>query len=57
MASITRETYEDNGIEVMTDEFDQLWLHERHVQKQLGLRNLPAFTNKYDKEYKKTELN
>ena len=25
----------------------------RHVQEQLGLKNLPALTNKYDKEYKK----
>ena len=53
MANITRETYENNGIDVITDEFDQLWLNERHVQKQLGLKNLPALTNKYDKEYKK----
>ena len=25
----------------------------RHVQEQLGLKNLPALTNKYDKKYKK----
>ena len=25
----------------------------RHVQEQLGLKNLPALTNKYDKRYKK----
>ena len=30
-----------------------LWLNERHVQKQLGHKNLPAVTNKYDEEYKK----
>ena len=53
MANITRETYENNGIEVITDDFDQLWLNERHVQKQLGLKNLPALTNKCDKQYKK----
>ena len=59
MANITRETYEANGIEVITDEFDELWLNERHVQKQLRLKNLPALTKKYDKEYKKqrSELN
>ena len=59
MANITRETYEANGIEVMTDEFDELWLNERHVQKQLRLKNLPALSNKYDQEYKKnrSELN
>ena len=57
MAAITKETYENNGIEVITDEFDQLWLNERHVQKQLGLKNLHALTKKYDNEYKKTDLN
>ena len=53
MANITRETYEANGIEVIADKLGELWLNERHVQQQLGLKNLPALTNKYDKEYKK----
>ena len=59
MVNSTKETYEDNGIEVITDKFGKLWLNERHIQKQLGLKNLPALTNKYDKEYKKirSELN
>ena len=53
MANITRDRYENSGIEVITDKFDELWLNERHVQKQLGLKYLPALTNKYNKEYKK----
>ena len=53
MAAITKETYENNGIEVITDKLGKLWLNERHVQEQLGLKNLPALTNKYDEEYKK----
>ena len=59
MANITKETYENNGIGVITDNLNALWLNERHIQKQLGLKNLPALTNKYDKEYKKqrSELN
>ena len=59
MANITRETYEANGIEVITDEFGKLWLNERHVEKQLGHKNLPALTNQYSKEHKKhrSELN
>ena len=59
MANITKETYENNGIEVITDEFNKLWLNERHIQKQLGLKNLPALSNKYDKGCKKqrSELN
>ena len=59
MVNITKETYEANGIEVITDKNDGLGLNERHIQKQIGLKNLPALTNKYDKEYKKSrsELN
>ena len=57
MAKVTKETYEANGIEVITDECGKLWLNERHIQKQLALKNLPSLTNKYDKEYKKTDLN
>ena len=53
MAAITKETYENNAIEVITEKIGELWLNERHIQKQLGLKNLPALTNKYDKEYKK----
>ena len=30
MAVITKEAYENNGIEVITDEFGKLWLNERH---------------------------
>ena len=59
MAATTKETYENNGNEVITDKISELWLNERHIQKQLGLKNLPALTSKYDKEYKKnrSELN
>ena len=59
MDAITEETYENNGIEGITDKIGELWLNERHIQKQLGLKNLPALTNKYDEEYKKCryELN
>ena len=52
MVNITKEMYENNGIEVITDNLNTLWLNERHVQKQLGHKNLPAVTNKYE-EYKK----
>ena len=58
MANITRETYEATVIEVI-DEFGKLWLKERHIEKLLGHKNLPAFTNQYPKEYIKlrSELN
>ena len=59
MVNITKEIYENNGIEVIADKFGKLWLNKRHIQQQLGLKNLPALTNKYDEEYKKSryELN
>ena len=59
IANITRETYEANGIEAIADKLGELWLNERHVQEQLGLKNLPVLTNQYPKEYKKqgSELN
>ena len=53
MVNITKKTYENNEIEVITDRFSKLWVNERHVQKQLGLKNLSALTNKYVKKYKK----
>ena len=53
MVNITKEKYESKGIEIITDEFDKLLLNERHVQEQLGHKNLPALTNKYDEKYKK----
>ena len=30
MVNITKEIYETNGIEAITDEIGELWLNERH---------------------------
>ena len=38
MVNITKKTYENNEIDVITDKFGKLWVNERHVQKQLGLK-------------------
>ena len=59
MVNIAKERYENNAIEVITDEFGELLLNERHVQEQLGHKNLPALTNKYHEKHKKhrSELN
>ena len=56
MVNITKEKYENNGIEVITDQFGQLWLNERHVQQQLEHQNLRVVTNNYDKEHKKSRF-
>ena len=53
MTNITRETYEASGIEAIADKLGKLWLNERHIEKKLGHKNLPALTNQYLKEYKK----
>ena len=52
MVNITKETYENNDIEVITDNLNTLWLNEMHVQQQLGHKNSRSVTNKYDKKYK-----
>ena len=56
MVNITKEKYEANGIEVITDKLGELWLNERHVQQQLGHKNLPALTNT-TKNIKNADLN
>ena len=56
MAAITKKTYENNGMEVITAKIGELWLNEKHIQEQIGLKNLPALTNKYDNKYKKKQI-
>ena len=53
MIDITKETLENNDIEVIVDGFNTLWLNEKYVEEQLGHKNLPEITNKYNKIYKK----
>ena len=53
MVNFTKEAFENNDIEVIVDSTDTLWLNERHIEKKLSHKNLPAITNKYDKIYKK----
>ena len=53
MVKSTKEAFENNYIEVIVDSVNTLWLNEKHIEEQLGHKNLPAITNKYDKIYKK----
>ena len=53
MINITKETLKNNNIEVITDSINVLWLKERHVEKQLGPKKLPAITSRCGKIYKK----
>ena len=50
---ITKETVENNGIEVIVDSVNALWLNEKNIEEKLSHKNLPAIANKYDKIYKK----
>ena len=43
--------------EVIIDRFGKLWLNKKHVEQQLGYKNLPAVTNKYYEKYKKCSMN
>ena len=53
MVDITKEAFENNDIEVIIDGANTLWLNERHIEKKLSHKNLPAVTNKYGKRFKK----
>ena len=55
MANITKDTYDANGIEVITNDLNNLWLYESHVETQWRLSNLPALTNKYIKNIMNTK--
>ena len=50
---ITKQTWENNSIEVIVDSVNVLWLNEKNIEEQLGHKNLPTISNKYDKIYKK----
>ena len=49
--NITKETLENNGIEVIVDSVNALWLNEKNIEEKLGRKNLPAISSKYNKIY------
>ena len=51
--NITKKTLENNGIEVIVDGVNKLWLNEKNIEEKLGHKNLPVITNRYNKIYKK----
>ena len=57
MFNITKETWGNNGIEVIVDSVNTLWLNEKNIEEKLGHKNLPVITNKYNKIYKKADIN
>ena len=57
MVNITKETLENNDIEVIVDSVNALWLNEKNIEEKLGHKNLPAISIKYDKIYKNADMN
>ena len=55
MFNITKETLENNGVEVIVDSVNALWLNEKNKEEKLGHKNLPVITNNCDKIYKKKQ--
>ena len=53
MDFITKETYENNNIEVIVDDNDTLLLNEKHIEEILGHKHLIVIKNKYDPIYRK----
>ena len=51
MVNINKETYKNNGIELIIDDIGTLWLNEKHIEEKLGHKTLPAIINKYDQMY------
>ena len=49
MINITKETLENNGIEVIVDSVNTLWLNEKNIEEKLGYKNLSVITDKYHK--------
>ena len=45
MVNINKETYENNGIETITERFGKLWLNKKHVEEQLGHKILRTVTS------------
>ena len=52
IVGISKNTYENNDIEVIVDGIGMLWLNEKHIEEKLGHKNLPVITNKYEQVYK-----
>ena len=53
MFNITTKSLKNNGVEVIVDSGNALWLNEKNIEEKLGHKNLAAISNKYGKIYKK----
>ena len=54
MFNITKETLENNGIEIIVDSVNASWLNEKNIEEKLGHKNLPVVTSKCNKICKRS---
>ena len=53
MNLITKETDENNNIEVIVDDNDTLWFNEKHIEETLCNIDSIIITSRYDPIYKR----
>ena len=56
MINITKETLENNCIEVIVDSVNALWLNEKNIEEKLSHKNLTVISNRFDKTYKEKQI-
>ena len=52
MVDISRKTYEGNGIETIVSNDQILRLNEKHIEQELGHKNLQEITTKYNPNHR-----
>ena len=53
MIKISPEKYEQNGIEILFNNFGRLWLNEKHIENTIAHSALQNITRKYPSKYRK----
>ena len=57
MINITKNTLENNGIEVIVDIVNTLWLNERNIEEKLGYKNYHLSQTDTTKYTKNADMN
>ena len=53
MIGVSKELWEENGVEVVVDKYSIKWSNEKHIEEGLDHANLPIVTRRYSLEYRK----
>ena len=54
---ITKETWENNGIEVIVDSVNTLWLNEKNIEEKLGHKTYQSSQTNTTKYIKNADVN